>query len=234
MEQIIKAIILGVVEGITEFLPVSSTGHLIIAGDLLDFKGSFAVLFEVVIQFGAILAVLFYYRNKIFESLSKLKPGQTGFALWSKILVAFLPSAVLGLIAKDFIEENLFTSYTVSIALIIGGLLILLVGKWGAKPSINRIEELTYKHVFFIGIMQCLALFPGMSRSASTILGGMLAGVTLNIAAEFSFFLAIPTMLGATMFSLFDGVSGLTLQNWVVLCIGFSVSFLTALLVIDK
>ncbi len=234
MEQIAIAIILGIVEGITEFLPISSTGHLILAGEILNFKGSFAVLFEIIIQLGAILAVLIYYRNKILQSVKKLKPGQPGFLLWSKIIVAFLPSAVLGYFFKNTIEEKFFTSSTVAIALIIGAILMLIVEKCGLKPKFNRIEDLSYKHAFYIGIAQCIALFPGMSRSASTIIGGMLTGLTLTGAAEFSFFLAIPTMLAATALSLFEGVSSLTTQNWIVLCVGFSVSFVTALFVINK
>ncbi len=234
MESIAIAIILGIIEGITEFLPISSTGHLIIAGEILNFKGSFAILFNIIIQLGAILAVLVYYRNKIVQSARNLKPGQQGFLLWSKIIVAFLPSAVLGYFGNNTIEEKFFTSSTVALALIIGAILMLIVEKWGTKSKFNRIEELSYKHAFFIGIAQCLALFPGMSRSASTIIGGMMTGLTLTGAAEFSFFLAIPTMLAATTLSILEGVSSLTMHYWIILFTGFSVSFVTALFVIDK
>ncbi len=233
----IKAIILGIIEGLTEFLPISSTGHLIIAGDILNFKGDFAVLFEVVIQLGAILAVIYFYRSKIFSSIKELKPGQSGFELWSKVIIAFLPSAILGLLLKDFIEGKLFTTTTVGVALLLGALLILIVEKWRSISStvkIQRIEDVTYRYALIIGIAQCMALFPGMSRSASTIIGGIIIGMTLKSAAEFSFFLAIPTMLSATTLSLWNGASDLTMLNWIVLAVGFFVSFITALLVIDK
>lgn len=234
MEQIIKVIILGIVEGVTEFLPVSSTGHLILVGNLLNFKGSFAVLFEVVIQLGAILAVIFYYKERILASLTKLRPGQEGFSLWLKVFVAFLPSAIIGFLIKDFIEEKLFTPSTVAFALVFGAILILLVEKWGLKQKINSMDGITYKQALLIGIAQCMALFPGMSRSASTIIGGILVGMTLTGAAEFSFFLAIPTMLAATALSLFTGVSELTQQNWIMLGVGFAISFVTAQIVVDR
>ncbi len=230
---IFTAIILGIIEGFTEFLPISSTGHLIVAAHLLNFQGAFAVLFEIVIQLGAILAVIYYYRRKIFDSLLKLKPGQDGFAFWSKILMAFFPFAVTGFLTKDLIEKYLFSPYTVACALIIGAILILLVGR-GQGSGITRIANLSYQSAFLIGVAQCLALFPGMSRSASTIIGGLLLGLTLTEAAEFSFFLAIPTMLAATTVSLIHGVGSLSSQEALALSIGFLISFITALVVIDK
>lgn len=230
---IIIAIILGIVEGATEFLPVSSTGHLILVGSLLGFKGRFAVLFEVVIQLGAILAVIFYYRQRIVHSLSHLKPGQSGFSFWSKIAIAFIPAAVLGFLTKDVIEKYLFSNQTVALALIIGAILMLLAGKL-KKTGTQSLADLRYGQALIIGLSQCMALFPGMSRSASTIIGGMIIGLSLKEAAEFSFFLAIPTMIAATSFSLFHGVSGLTPQQWLTIGIGFIVSFITALIVIKK
>ena len=232
--EILKAIILGIIEGITEFLPVSSTGHLIIAGDILNFEGSFAILFDVFIQLGAILAVIFYYRKRIQMSLKELKPSQPGFALWTKVLIAFLPSAFLGYLLKDFIQQKLFNTIIVSVALIFGAVLLLSVEKWHSKLKSNDIEEITYKHALLIGVAQCMALLPGMSRSAATIMGGLVVGLSLVAAAEFSFFLAIPTMLGAAVLSLLEGISNLLFLEWGMLAVGFSVSFVVALFVVKK
>jgi undecaprenyl-diphosphatase len=234
LELLFKAIILGIVEGITEFLPVSSTGHLIITAELINFKGEFEILFQIIIQLGAILAVLFYYRDKILNSFKCLKPKQSGFYLWSKILLAFVPSAVLGYFAKDVIEEKLFSISTVAIALILGAIFMLLVERLRQEPIITGIEELNYKQAFYIGLAQCIALFPGMSRSAATLIGGLLVGLTLTGAAEFSFFLAIPTILAASVLTIFKGFEILTAYNWIVLSTGFIISFLTALFVINK
>src|SRR5690606_23667050 len=152
---------------------------------ILDFKGQFAVLFEIIIQLGAILAVVFYYRKRLVQSIRFIRPKEPGFVLWSKIIVAFLPSALLGYFTKNIIEEKLFSISTVALALIVGAILMLIVEKWRLNPVLNGIEELSYKHAFYIGLTQCMALFPGMSRSAATIIGGMLVGLTLTGAAEF-------------------------------------------------
>jgi len=234
MGLILKAVILGIIEGITEFLPVSSTGHLIIAGDILDFKGSFPVLFEIFIQLGAILAVIFYYRIKIFNSLAELKPGQPGFALWAKVLIAFLPSAAIGYLFKDFIRQKLFNVLFVSGTLAFGAVLMLAVAKRRPKARSNDIEGITYRQALLIGAAQCMALLPGMSRSASTIIGGLLVGLPLPASAEFSFFLAIPTMLGVAFLSLLDGISTLSPLEWTALAAGCIVSFLAALFVVGK
>jgi len=235
MSLLIKAFIMGIVEGLTEFLPVSSTGHMIIVGDFIDFKGeSFHTMFEIVIQLGAILAVIFYYRDKIIDSLMNLRPGQKGFAFWFKIFIAFLPSAVIGLLLNDLIEEYLFSSFTVAIALVAGGILMILAenifGRWG----LDDMDRTDVRQAFTIGIGQCLALIPGMSRSASTIMGGMAAGLSARAAAEFSFFLAIPTMIAASGYSLIKGFSSMTSLQWQALGIGFVVSFLVALLAVDR
>lgn len=161
MDLILKATVIGIIEGITEFLPVSSTGHLIIAGDILNFEGSFAVLFEVFIQLGAILAVIYFYRKKITNSLTELKPGQPGFSLWANILIAFLPSAVLGYLLKDFIQQRLFNTIIVSAALVFGAVLMLAVERWRSTPRINTMEGITYKHALLIGAAQCMAFSAG-------------------------------------------------------------------------
>ncbi len=234
MSLLVKALIMGIVEGLTEFLPVSSTGHMIIVGDFIDFKGeSFHTMFEIVIQLGAILAVIFYYRNKILDSLRNIRPGEKGFELWFKIFIAFLPSAVLGLLIDDIIEEHFFSSFTVAIALIVGGFLMIFAenvfGRWG----LDDMDKTGARQAFIIGIGQCLALIPGMSRSASTIMGGMAAGLSTKAAAEFSFFLAIPTMIAASTYSLLKGFSSMTTIQWQALGIGFVVSFIVALFAVD-
>jgi len=230
-----KALIMGIVEGLTEFLPISSTGHLIIVGDLIGFKGSsFTVMFEIVIQLGAILAVVFYYRKKIFDSLLNILPGRWGFNLWFKMLVAFIPAAVIGVLFNDYIEAHFFSSFTVAIALVLGGILIILVENIFGRYGMDDMDKTSVGQSFFIGVAQCLSLFPGMSRSASTIMGGLAAGLSARAAAEFSFFLAIPTMFGATVYSLHKGISGMTPLEWQALGVGFVMSFIVALLAVDK
>lgn len=235
MQLFLKAIIMGIVEGLTEFLPVSSTGHLIIAGDLIDFKGTpFHIMFDIVIQLGAILAVIFYYRNKILNSLKEILPGQRGFRFWMNIFIAFLPAAVIGVLVNDYVERYLFSSFTVAIALIVGGILMILAENLFGRYGIEDLEEMTPGKSLVVGIAQCLSLFPGMSRSASTIMGGMAAGLSVKAAAEFSFFLAIPTILGASVYSLMKGFSSVSALEWQALGIGFLVSFVVALLVVDR
>jgi len=232
--MVIKAIWLGIVEGVTEFLPVSSTGHLILAGHFLKFSGPFSVLFDIFIQLGAILAVVVYYRKKIFQSLLHLKLSEWGFKLWSLIIIAFLPSAILGFLMNDFIEKYLFSPRTVSIALIVGAILILIVEKRRSTVVKEDVLSLSRKDSLLIGLAQCMSLFPGMSRSASTMLGGLLLGLSAKAAAEFSFFLAIPTMLAATGYSLIKGFSTITSLEWITLLIGFFVSFFVAYIVVGK
>jgi undecaprenyl-diphosphatase len=235
MSLLIKALIMGIVEGLTEFLPISSTGHMIIVGDFIDFKGeNFHTMFEIVIQLGAILAVVYYYRHKIMDSLRHLRPGDKGFELWFKILIAFLPAAVIGLLINDIIEKYLFSSFTVAIALIVGGFLMILAENYFGRWGLDDMDKTDAKQAFTIGIGQCLALIPGMSRSASTIMGGMAAGLSVKAAAEFSFFLAIPTMMAASVYSLFKGYFGMTRVQWQALGIGFVVSFIVALLAVDR
>ncbi|TYP49213.1 undecaprenyl-diphosphate phosphatase [Thermosediminibacter litoriperuensis] len=235
MPLLLKAVIMGIVEGLTEFLPVSSTGHLIIAGDLIGFKGTpFHIMFEIVIQLGAILAVVFYYRKRIVSSLRQLLPGQRGFRFWLNILIAFFPSAIVGVLFNEYIENYLFSSFTVAIALITGGFLMILAENVFGRYGIDDVDDIDAGKSLLIGIAQCLSLFPGMSRSASTIMGGMAAGLSVRAAAEFSFFLAIPTMLGATAYSLMKGFSTVTPAEWQALGVGFIVSFLVALMAVDR
>lgn len=236
MLLILKAIIMGIVEGLTEFLPVSSTGHLIIVGDLIGFTGDFAKTFEIVIQLGAILAVIFYYRRKIGQSLKikNILPGGWGFRLWFKIIAATIPFIIVGFLFKDYIDEYLFSPFTVSIALVVGALMMLIVEKVFGSYKYDDMDKIGTGKSVGIGIAQCMALFPGMSRSASTIMGGMIAGLSVKAAAEMSFFMSIPAMIGVTGYSLVKGIASMTSIEWAALIAGFLVSFLVALVVVDR
>ncbi|BBO60082.1 undecaprenyl-diphosphatase 2 [Mycoavidus sp. B2-EB] len=202
-----KALLLGIVEGLTEFLPVSSTGHLIVVGSLLNFTGAQAKAFDVVIQFGAILAVCWEFRRKIGELASGIvsRPNARRFIL--NIVVACIPAVVFGLIFDKQIKALLFTPVSVALALVIGGIVILWA-EWrqshGNKmPRVRTLDELTVTDALKVGLAQCLALIPGTSRSGSTIIGGMLFGLERRIATEFSFFLAMPLLFGATVYELY-------------------------------
>ncbi len=233
---IIKAIILGVVEGITEFLPISSTGHMIIVGKFINFSGDFAYLFEVVIQLGAILAVVFLFRDKILDSFKKLKPNEEGFNLWTSLMLAFIPAGIVGLLFHKAVETHLMNPLTVSLALVFGGIwMIYAEEKYRKNDTIQDIAQVSYRTAFVIGCFQCLSiLWPGFSRSAATIIGGWIMGLSSVAAAEFSFFLAIPTMIIATVFSLFDSSLVMTPPQVVALIVGFVVSFIVALIVVAK
>lgn len=234
MFLIFKAFLLGIVEGITEFLPISSTGHLIVTGELMNFPESFKKTFDIGIQLGAILAVVYFYRTRIKDSVVNLKPGKWGFKLWLNMLIAFIPSAIVGLLFNDYIDEYLFSSKTVAVALIFGAILMLLAEKYFGKYKYDSIEPFDTKRSVVIGLAQCLSLFPGMSRSASTIMGGMVTGLSRKAAAEFSFFLAIPTMFAATGYSLLKGFGKMDVMQWWALGVGFIVSFIVAAIIIDK
>jgi undecaprenyl-diphosphatase len=236
----LKAVIIGIVEGITEFLPISSTGHMIIVGNLINFQApaypkQYVDMFEVVIQLGAILAIVVLYWKKIKTSLENIKPGKWGFKLWFNIMVAFMPAAVIGLLLHKTIEAKLFNAVTVSLALIVGGLLMIFMeNKYRRGNSTKRIEDVSVVQAFKIGCFQCLALWPGMSRSASTIMGAWISGLNTVAAAEFSFFLAIPTMVAASGLSLIKERAPMNGSQVIALVIGFVVSFLVALVVVEK
>jgi len=233
---VIKAIIIAIVEGVTEFIPISSTGHMIIVGNIINFKGAFANSFEVVIQLGAILAIIVLYWNKIWSSVVeffKLKPS--GIKFWTNIIVAFIPAAVFGFILNDKIDEYLFNPTTVAMGLLVGGILMIIIeNKFRNKHVTKSIEKISIKQSFKVGCYQCLALWPGMSRSASTIMGGWICGVSTVAATEFSFFLAIPTMVGATALTLFKSGMNFSRGETIALVIGFVVAFLVALVVVER
>jgi undecaprenyl-diphosphatase len=237
MHDLLIATLLGIVEGITEFLPVSSTGHLIISGHLLGFVGDEAASFEVIIQLGAILSVvLLYWRRfvglipasvKAFEA-SNLE-GWSG--LW-RIALATLPALVVGYGARHVIKEQLFNPSAVTLALAIGGIAILLVERYAAKRKTNSLERLTLPQALGVGLFQVLALWPGTSRAAATIIGGMLLGLDRKSAAEFSFLIAVPVMLAASGYELIKMRHEMALQNVLQLGVGFVISFIVALITV--
>lgn len=227
------AIILGIIEGMTEFLPVSSTGHLILFGDLLGFQGPESKTFEIVIQLGAILAICCLYRRKISATLAGISEGRpTDLRFAFGILLAFLPAMILGAIFHQHIKELLFNPFSVSIVLIIGGIVILLAERFKPAPRFKTPEELTLPVCLKIGLCQCLAMIPGTSRSGATIIGALLLGVERKAAAEFSFFLAIPTVFAATVFDIYKSWGELSLDGIQLIAIGFITAFITALLVV--
>ncbi|KMT22859.1 undecaprenyl-diphosphate phosphatase [Clostridium cylindrosporum] len=230
--MIFKAILLGIVEGLTEFLPVSSTGHLILVGDSLSFTGKFANAFNVVIQVGAIFAVVLYFWNKLFPKLNDKRQSKRVFTLWGKVIIGAIPAAVLGLMLDDYIEAHFFNSRVVAYALIIGAILLLISDKSNKRVRCETVEELTIVDSFMVGVFQCMALCPGMSRSASTIIGGRFMGLSREVAAEFSFFLALPTLGGAALLKLVKIGLDFTGFEWVLIGVGTFVSFIVALLVI--
>ena len=230
---ILKAIILGIVEGATEFLPISSTGHLIIVGNLIDFLDKEKRdVFEIVIQLGSILSVVWLYQHRFKTVLRTIgsDPQSQKFVL--QLLVAFLPLAILGLLFHHQIKGALFNPISVGIALIIGGLIILYIEKLSFKSKISKIEAMTVVDSFKIGCAQALALIPGVSRAGATILGGMSFGLSRQVATEFSFFLAVPVMFAASGYDLFKNRHLLTLDDAGLFAIGFITAFFSALIAI--
>ncbi|RDU24331.1 undecaprenyl-diphosphate phosphatase [Anaerosacchariphilus polymeriproducens] len=241
---ILKAIIIGIVEGITEFIPISSTGHMILVGWAIGFEGAFAKMYEVVIQLGAIMAVVVLYWSKIKDSIidffififTKGKEGKNGFKFGINVIVASIPMSIVGMLFYSKIK-SMFEPEVVIVGFIVGGLLLLLIERLysNKKCKEDRIDNITFVHAFKIGVFQLLALCPGMSRSASTIMGGWMAGLSTPLAAEFSFFIAIPAMIGTSAKDLLEfDYSIMTQTLWFSLIIGFIVAFIIALIVIKK
>ena len=234
--SLLTIIILGIVEGVTEFIPVSSTGHLILASTLLGYDAEYWAVFNIVIQLGAILSiVVLYWRTfwHVLQGLIERKPASIRFV--RNILVAFLPAAVIGLAVHKQIEALLGNAIVVSIALIVGGIAILIVERLAKRQDVEGVSEVPIGRVIGIGFIQCLAMIPGVSRSGATILGALALGVERRTAAEFSFFLAIPTMLGASTLELAKNKDALLAGGSVglgAIAIGFVVSFIVALVVV--
>src|ERR1043166_4908319 len=199
-----KAALMGIVEGLTEFLPVSSTGHLILFGDALRFDNASAHVFDIVIQTGAILAVLCAYRDRFWNVLLSFMEDENSRKFIGLLLIAFLPAAFFGLLFHHQIKEYLFNSRTVAISLIVGGLVMLVIDRLPLKPRIKDVDKMSFASALKIGLFQILAMVPGVSRSGATIIGGMLSGLDKKTAAEFSFFLAVPTLLAAGLFDLWQ------------------------------
>ena len=234
MELIIllKAFILGIVEGATEFLPVSSTGHLIIVGDLLDFNDSKGKVFEIVIQLGAILAVCWEYRSRLAGVAANLghDAGARHFVL--NLAIAFMPAALLGLALHGYIKEYLFTPLTVAMALIIGGFAILFIERRAPVAETESVDGISFKQALQVGCAQALALIPGVSRSGATIMGGMVFGLSRKAATEFSFFLAIPIMFAATGYDLIKNRDLLDWGDLPMFAVGFVTAFFSALIAV--
>lgn len=230
----LKAILLAVVEGVTEFLPISSTGHLILVDAFIRLSEdtAFNNTFMIVIQLPAIGAVVVYFWQDLWPYTALGERRQELFRLWSKILFAVLPALVLGALLNDFLEENLFAPIPVAVALLVGGIVIIAVERAGTRLRFEDVTDITYRAALFIGMFQCLAMIPGTSRSAATIVGAMILGASRPAAAEFSFLLAIPTMFAAFVYSLTK--TGLTFsgEQWAVLVVGSVASFLVAYSVI--
>jgi undecaprenyl-diphosphatase len=228
-----KTVVIGLVEGFTEFLPVSSTGHIILAEEVLHFEGPPGKVFDIVIQLGAILAVCLLYRAKIWSTITgviRREPRALHFA--AAVIVAFLPAAVIGVIAHNYIKAVLFNPYVVAIALIVGGFAILVIEWLVQRPRVKSVDDIDWKIALWVGFAQCLAMIPGVSRSGATIMGARILRVDRATSAEFSFFLAIPTMLGATVYDLYKNKATLDWHGSGVIALGFGVAFLSALVVI--
>jgi undecaprenyl-diphosphatase len=243
MNEILIAIILGIVEGLTEFLPVSSTGHLILVGNWLNFTGAKANAFNIFIQLGAIFAVVGYFRQRLWRVVTALlgkpvagnpnglTPAEARRFLLA-VIIAFIPAAVFGLLFEDIIDKLLFDPQPVAAALIVGGVAILIIEQFRPQPKTEVAEALTLPQALWIGIAQCAALIPGVSRSAATIMGGLLAGLTHAAAAEFSFFLSIPTLAAASLYKLLQIAPQLSADDVTIFATGFIVSMIVAWVVI--
>ena len=223
MSNLIDALILGIVEGLTEFLPISSTGHLILAGDLVDFEHPGRDVFYVAIQTGAMLAVVWEYRARFF----RVDPR-----LWAQLACAFFPAVVLGLAFGSFIKAHLFKPVPVALAFIIGGIIILLVDRGAHAARVQRVEDMSWLDGLKVGFAQCFALIPGTSRSGATIIGGMLFGLSRPAATEFSFFLAVPTLIAAGFYDLWKHREVLSAADAGMWTVGLVTSFVSAFVVI--
>lgn len=236
--ELLKIILIGIVEGITEWLPVSSTGHMILVEELLSLRLSedFMEMFRVVVQLGAVLAVVVLYFHKLFPFSPKKSPAErkSCFRLWGMILIACVPAAVIGILLDDWLDAHLYNYITVAVTLIVYGIAFILIERRNKnrRAAIETVDEIDAKNAVKIGLFQVLSLIPGTSRSGSTILGGMLCGVSRPAGAEFSFFLAIPVMLGASFLKLLKFGFDFSLWEIIILAAGTLVAFITSLIAI--
>lgn len=231
----LKAALMGIVEGLTEFLPISSTGHLILVGGLIDFTGEKEKVFGIAIQTGAMLAVIWQYRVKLIHTIVGMFSDPIAQRFVRNILIAFIPAVVLGLAFGSMIKAHLFSAVPVALAFIIGGFIILIVEKRGETKGhvrVNHVDDMTAKDAFYLGLLQCLALIPGTSRSGSTIIGGMAIGLSRKCATEFSFFLGIPTLIGAGAYSIWQERNLLQASDTPLFLVGLVFAFVSALICI--
>ena len=231
--SLLVIILLGIVEGLTEFIPVSSTGHLVLAAELLGFDSQAEGTFEIVIQLGAILAVIVVYWRRFWDVLMGLfrwSPGPVAFT--RNVLLGFLPSMAIGAVAYESIQRMLQTPEIVAIALILGGIAILFIERMTRRVTTETVEEMSWKTALGIGVIQCLSMIPGVSRSGATIMGALALGVERKTAAEFSFFVAVPTMIGASAYALLKSGAQLAAGDLADIAVGFAVSFVVAIVVI--
>ena len=229
---LLYALILGVIEGLTEFLPVSSTGHLILAAEFMDIKDLPVGVMEVIIQFGAILAVCWFYRMRLWHTVATLpsNPASRSFAL--AVIIATLPAVIIGLLAQDFIKEVLFSPIIVAVMLIVGGVLILIIEKKKPEPKYDDVAKITPRLALMIGLCQVVAMIPGVSRSGATIMGSLMFRLDRKTAAEFSFFLSIPIIAGASVYDFYKNYHLMNADSLLLIAIGFISAFFTALVVI--
>ncbi|MBV2234513.1 MAG: undecaprenyl-diphosphate phosphatase [Sterolibacterium sp.] len=225
---LLNALILGIVEGLTEFLPISSTGHLILVGDLLKFNDDRGKVFEIVIQFAAILAVIWEFRSKIAHVVLGLKTEASAQRFALNLLIAFLPAAVFGLLFGKLVKAHLFQPVPVALAFIVGGVLILWAEKRDHVIRVESVDDLSFGDALKVGLAQCLALIPGTSRSGATIIGGLLFGLSRKAATEFSFFLAIPTLTAATFYEIYKERALFSMDDLGMFSVGFTASFISA------
>lgn len=233
--DVVKAIILGIIEGLTEFLPVSSTGHLILAGNLLSFEGDAAITFKIVIQLGAVMAVLILYWKRYLEigaNLIKMDFSQSKGLNVIHMILAMLPALILYLLFNDTIKSQLFGPTPVLIGLVAGGLLMIIAARSRRTKTADTMDGINYKQAFGIGLFQCLALWPGFSRSGSTISGGLLLGTSQKAAADFTFLISVPVMFGASLLDLYDSRDLLNADDIFLMLIGFTTSFLVAMIAV--
>jgi undecaprenyl-diphosphatase len=231
-ESILDVILLGIVEGLTEFIPVSSTGHLVLAGELLGFKGDLGPTFNIVIQLGAILAVVVAYWRKFWGVLVGLPREQGAQRFTLNVLLGVLPSLIVGAFAYSAVKAMLESPMVVAVALVVGGIAILLIERLVRGHEVTSVEAMPWKTALGVGVVQCLSMIPGVSRSGATIMGALMLGVERKTAAEFSFFVAVPTMVAATAYELYKSHAALAAEQFEAIALGFFVSFVVALVVI--
>ncbi|MCW5980391.1 MAG: undecaprenyl-diphosphate phosphatase [Bryobacteraceae bacterium] len=227
---LLKALVLGIVEGLTEFLPISSTGHLILVGDLLNFNDERGQVFEIVIQMGAILAVIWEYRAKFLTVAARFFSDPESRRFVANLAIAFMPAAIFGVAFAKYIKSHLFKPIPVAVALIVGGVLILLAERRRHRVRIERADAMQWTDALKVGLAQCFALFPGTSRSAATIIGGLFFGLSRKAATEFSFFLAVPTLIGAGVYQLYHERANLSLADAGMFSVGSAAAFVSAFL----